>query len=277
MRKNQTNLPDADDDAQYIEYDADESSAAMDDTSAAEAAFSDRTKRIMRALADFKEMVMCRSHVICYVIPALLIVTLVALCIVFRDEINADTIAAIVPDNYAMAAVFMLMLFGIKGLSVVIPSVILYAAGGMIFPRATALLVNIFGTVIMTSIPFWIGRKGGSRYVEKMVSRHPRMDLLKERQQENSLFFAFVIRAIGIFPCDLVSAFLGATAIPYDKYIVGTTLGLLPTVTLFTIMGMSVHDITSPAFIISVCLECAITISSYIFYRYLHKKKQTDL
>lgn len=213
---------------------------------------------------------------ICCIFAGVLIAALIIICILHHDQISVAAITAVLPEHKTEAVAVMLLLFGLKSLSIFVPCGILYAVSGIVFPKSTALLVNISGTAIMTSLPFWIARIGGARHVEKIIDRHPKMELLKNKQSENSLFFAFIIRIIGIFPCDLVSTFFGITQIPYRKYILGTMAGFLPTICIFTVMGMSVRDVSSPGFIISVCLECVVAISSYIFYRVMKKKQMNE-
>lgn len=60
---------------------------------------------------------------------------IIAVCIVYHKEISAEGIARFTPRNPLLAAVFMLLLFALKSMSVVIYSGLLYAANGMIFRR----------------------------------------------------------------------------------------------------------------------------------------------
>ncbi len=213
------------------------------------------------------------TPMLCSAVSMLMICGVLIVCMVHRDEISVASITAILPSRETTAIGVMLLLYCFKSLSIVFPCAVLYAVSGIVFPRATALLVNILGTMLMLSLPFWIARKCGAQYVEKIINKHPKMALLKDKRSKNSLFFAFIIRVIGIFPCDLVSAFFGITTIPYHKYLLGATVGFLPSICIFTVMGMSAHDVTSPAFIASVCTECGITIFSCVFYKILKKKQ----
>lgn len=211
-------------------------------------------------------------HIILNVLLFAAICVLLVFCVLYRDKITADEIVRLTPENQLAAAILMLMLFAVKSFCVFIYCGILYAASGMIFSLPLAFAVNVLGTVVMSSIPYFIGKKSGSHYVEKLVEKHPNMTLLHEAQGENNFVISLIIRLAGVLPGDLVSAFFGASAMPYGKYMLSTVLGFLPMVASFTVMGMSVHDVTSPAFLLAVGGEVVLLIGSVIFYVFYRKK-----
>ena len=80
---------------------------------------------------------------------------------------------------------------------------------------------------------------------------------------------------IGLLPGDLVGMYLGASNFRASSYFLGTVLGMLPSILAFTVIGMSAHDISSPAFWIAAGGEIAITVFSFALYL-LWKKKQSE-
>lgn len=217
------------------------------------------------------------KHVIRITVNAVIlsgVLALLILCIIYRDKITADEIAKITPANQVAASLMMLLLFGIKSFCIFIYCGILYAASGMIFPLPLAFAVNVCGTVIMTSVPYWFGRKADIHYMDELIEKYPKISFLKAAQEKNSFFLSFIIRIVGILPCDLVSAFFGASTMPYKRYILSTVLGFLPMIGAFTVMGMSVHDVTSPTFIAAAGAEAVIMIGSCVFYAAVRKKNQ---
>ncbi len=75
-------------------------------------------------------------------------------------RISADEIVRDMPQSRRLAAVVMLALFTLRGLSIVILYTgILYAVDGMLFPLPVAVLLNLCGSAIMVSLPYWISRK----------------------------------------------------------------------------------------------------------------------
>lgn len=94
---------------------------------------------------------------------------IVILCLIYKDQITVDSIVAYAPDNMLVAAVVMLMLFAVKSVLVFIYCGLLYAASGILFPVPIAFFVNILGSLIMATIPFWIGKRAGVKLVDDLL------------------------------------------------------------------------------------------------------------
>ena len=167
----------------------------------------------------------------------------------------------------------MFLLFAIKSVSVVIYGGLLYASSGIMFSLPVAILVNTIGTVIMVSIPFFIGKRAGKDTMNKLVAKNPKLEVLREAPSKNELFVSIFVRLVGMLPGDLVSMYLGASGVHYSKYIAGSMIGLFPAIVSFSVMGMSADDISSPAFIISTAFEIGLMIVSIAIY-FIWRKKQ---
>jgi uncharacterized membrane protein YdjX (TVP38/TMEM64 family) len=189
-----------------------------------------------------------------------------------QDEISVDAILRFTPVDPLLAAIVMLALFAVKSLSVVIYIGILFAACGIMFTLPVAILINIFGTVIMVSIPYVIGKKIGAEAVERIMERYPKAKALRKLRFGNAFFFSFIVRIIGILPGDIVSLYMGAVSMSYPKYLAGSLLGFLPKLIAITVIGMSITDIRSPQFIAAICMDVLIIILSFIFFM-IYKKK----
>ena len=166
----------------------------------------------------------------------------------------------------------MLCLFAVKGVSVFIYGGLLYAASGILFPLPLAILVNMVGTVIMTTIPYMIGRRTGRTLMDQLVCKYPKLEIVRDAPSKNELFISFFVRIVGLLPGDIVGMYLGSAGILYSRYLAGTILGLFPAVISFSVMGMSAADVSSPAFIVSVGVECGLMLLSLVMYLIWRKK-----
>ena len=147
-----------------------------------------------------------------------------------RDKITISSILGFTPKNLYLAAFVMLLLFATKSVSVVIYGGLLYAASGIMFSLPVAILVNTIGTVLMVSIPFFIGKNAGQDTMSKLVERNPKLEVLRDVPSKNELFISIFVRLIGMLPGDLVGMYLGASGIRYSKYITGSMIGLFPAI-----------------------------------------------
>lgn len=208
-------------------------------------------------------------------IPFLCIWGIVILvCVRCKDEISVEKIVAFTPESPVLAAIVMQVLFALKSLSIVFYSGVLYAADGILFSLPVAISLNICGTVVMVSIPYFIGKKAGSSMVAKITEKYPKVEKLREIRGDNNLFFTFLVRFIGILPCDVVSLYMGAIGIPYPVYLLGCLLGMLPPTITMPVMGMNITNIHSPGFLIALSVELLFMASSFIIcwiYKRRHK------
>ena len=196
---------------------------------------------------------------------------IIAICFLHRKELSAEGIARYTPGNPWLASIVMLALFALKSLSIVIYSGLLYAANGILFPLPVAILLNLIGTVIMVSLPYQIGRRAGASAVEDIRAKHPKTEAIYDLRAKNDFLFSFLVRMVRL-PSDVASLYMGAVHVEYKKYLLGSLLGLFPHTITFPIMGMSIRDIRSPRFMISLCAEIAYILITYAVYTQYRKK-----
>lgn len=199
-------------------------------------------------------------------------VGIITLCVIHRKALTAEGIASFTPKNPWLAAIFLLFLFALKSLSIVIYSGLLYAANGILFPLPVAVLLNFAGTVIMVSLPYAIGKKAGTLAVDEIRTKYPQASAIQELRARNDFLFTFLARMICL-PSDVVSLYMGAVNVEYKQYLLGSVLGLLPHLITYPIMGMSIQNIWSPAFLISACVEVAYILLTMIIYSFYRKRK----
>ena len=180
--------------------------------------------------------------------------------------ITLDTFLLYTPSNIYLAAFFLLFMYAVKSLSVVFPMIILYLSGGFLFPAASAIIINLFGSAICITIPFFIGRSTGAGFVSRQTGKNKKLLALMELQQENVWFFSFMARVLGFIPCDLASVYLGSLRLQYIPYLFGSLLGMLPGLITSTLAGGSMNNPGSPVFISSLGLTILISICSLLAY-----------
>ncbi|MBD5161191.1 MAG: TVP38/TMEM64 family protein [Oscillibacter sp.] len=192
-------------------------------------------------------------------------------CFLNRDSFTVDGVLAYSPQNTFFAALFMMLLFALKSMSIFIFSGILFAANGILFPLPAAIGLNVLGAGIMVSLPYWIGKKVGKDMIDRIVCRYPKVEVLRNIQTDHEFLLSFVTRVVNVLPSDILSLYMGAVGIGYAKYLAGSILGMLLSIITFPIMGMNIMNPGSPAFIVSVCVQMVISAISiggfWIYYK----------
>lgn len=198
---------------------------------------------------------------------------ILGICLICRDRFSVESVLRASPQNMLLAALFMLLLFALKSLSVFIYCGIFFIASGIIFSLPAAILVNLLGAAVMVSLPYWLGRQMGGELIDSIVCKYPKTAFLRQLQMENELFLSFITRIINILPSDILSLYMGAAGVSYGKYLLGSIAGMLLTIVTFPIVGSSITNPASPLFIASVVIQAVVTVASITGYAaYLRKK-----
>lgn len=177
-----------------------------------------------------------------------LCVLLVAVWLIQDPDALTRLLMEHTPQNPAVAALVILVLYLIKGLTVFFPLIVLEITAGYLFSPWAALPLNFAGILIVLTVPYWVGRAAGLNVIQKQMEKHPRFAKVLDRQQANSFFLCFFLRVISCLPGDVVTMYLGATKTPFWKNLLAGSLGLLPGMVLATFMGESVQQPHLPCF-----------------------------
>lgn len=206
------------------------------------------------------------------IIPLFTLIAFAVLFINLSDEITVENILHYTPKNVPLAAFTLIIMYGVKSLTVFFPIIILMLVSGAIFNTFTAILINIIGMVVCISIPYFIGRFSGSKTADKIILRNAKLKMLADYQQKNKFFFSYFVRVIGCLPCDIISLYMGTIKIPYLTYITGSILGFLPGIIATTIIGENITNPKSLEFILSCVFTLILSVSSLVVHLLIKKK-----
>ncbi len=207
-------------------------------------------------------------------LPFFLILAAAGIFVLSGGSLTVQDILNYSPNNPILAALVLILLSSLKSLTVFFPIMALLVAGGIMFPTPVSLLVNALAVAACISTPYWLGRFAGADLADRIFDRYPKLGQLKEFQQKNDFFFSYIVRIVGILPCDIVSLYMGAARIPYRAYITGGMLGFTPCILTSTLIGASINDPSSPMFILSVASNILLSVGSSFFYWLWQKRKK---
>ena len=204
--------------------------------------------------------------------PLLPVLAAIVLAIVYRDRISVDTIVNAAPESQALTALVLLGLFALKSITVVFYMKAIYVAAGLLLPMPLALAVNVLGTAIDFTIPYWIGRCSGADMADKLLKNHPKLAHIHEIRAKNDFLFALLIRAIAIISADPLSMYLGATRMPFAPFLFGGLCGMVPAIILATVLGDAVRIPGSPQFWWAVGIYAVVLLGAGLAF-WLWKRK----
>ena len=191
-------------------------------------------------------------------------------------DIGVEDIINYSPENVFLAAIVMIILYGLKSLTVVIPLPLLEVASGLIFSFPIAVIVNSIGIMFCILIPHFIGLSFGKDKMDNFVNKHPKLKIISEFNSSSFFFICYFTRLVGILPIDLLSIYFGASGISLKSDVVGGFLGTLASMILLTMFGKSVNNPGSLMFWISIILNILLVLISFVLFNlYLKKKRQS--
>lgn len=200
-------------------------------------------------------------------LPIALMAVCVVLFLLLGGDLDAGDLLDWSPANPWLAALFLVALYAVKSMSVFFPLVVLYLAGGLLFPLPAAITVNLVGLAVCAAIPYLVGRCSAAETLDRLRKRYPKLAVAERLRQKNHVLFAALLRAVGILPGDVVSLYLGAVRLPFGPYLAGSLLGLAPTMLAVSIMGSNASDPLSPGFLIAAGCDAVIVAASLLACR----------
>ena len=101
-----------------------------------------------------------------------LAVIFVAVVLNYEKLVNLDVraLVAVAPSQF-MAVAIAVGIFGLKGLTFVIPASLIYLSVGMAFDTPVAVLISIAGIALEVTVTYWFGRALGGEYVTKLLHK----------------------------------------------------------------------------------------------------------
>ena len=173
-----------------------------------------------------------------------------------RSALTAEGIAAWTPGQSHLAALALLALYGLKGLTAALPVTALAAAAGLLLPFPLALRTNLCGTAAAQAGPYLIGRRKRG-VLGDLAARHPRLAALEAGPAKGR--DVFLLRLAGVLPTELVSLWLGAAGTPWRPYFAAGLLGSFPRVLSATVLGAALWELGGVRFWASCVFGWALT------------------
>ena len=206
-----------------------------------------------------------------------LVVWAVLIALLFRNagSLSLSDLLAYRPEKPILAVLALLLMFALKSMDAVIHCGVLFAAAGLILPLPAAFTVNILGIVLMSVIPYAVGRQLGLEAADALRQKHPRLREAESFQSRHAVLVSALLRTIGL-PTNVTGIYLGAMQFEFLPYLEGSVLGMLPLLIFFTLIGTSADDVHSPLFIVSVIGQIVLTIASALIYAILRKRDQEN-
>lgn len=123
------------------------------------------------------------------------------------------------------------------------PITVLLVLTAVTFEPVVAVLYSILGTTLGAVLTYGIGRWGGRDLVHRLMGH--RLKALSGKVGQQGIVAVLTLRITPIAPFTLINVLAGATHIKPWDFVIGTALGLLPSVIALTAVGESIWQLFS--------------------------------
>lgn len=170
-------------------------------------------------------------------------------------------------------------ILGIAVLAVLVfPRAGIAVLAGLLFGPWTATLYAVVGTVLGAVVAFGIGRALGRAELARITAGHlpdSRLVRLDDWLARRGLLAVVSARLLPVVPFGLFNYGFGATRVGLLTFVVGTTVGILPSTALYAVVGASATEPASPTFLISTALAAAAAVAAAMLTRRSARKQRT--
>ena len=204
-----------------------------------------------------------------------LAVIFIAVALNYDRLVNLDVRALVAAaPGEALAVAVAVGIFGLKGLTFVIPAMLVYVSVGMAFDTVTAIIISLAGIALEVAVTYWLGRALGGEYVTKLLKKVKGGDKILGMKNTSGFSTVFVVRLIAL-PIDFSSLFFGSMKTPFFRYVLFSVLGIAPRVVAFTLLGDSVYEhIPMPLIIKAVLILVPVAAVAFIIRWLVARKKK---
>ena len=170
-------------------------------------------------------------------------------------------------NNRIITALLIILLFAVKSMSVFVLYNIPVAAAGLLFPFWEALIINLIGTAICVSLPYFVGRsRAGGPLVTKALEKNKVLRRISESEKSYSFMLSLILRVLSL-PSDLLGLFLGSMKVSYPVFLASSMLGITPGMIWVTLLGGAAVGRGTPAFWIILGIDVIMIGTAFVLFR----------
>ena len=130
------------------------------------------------------------------------------------------------------------------GTLLMLPASLLQGSAGFLFGPIAGVVIASLGSVTCGSVCFGLSRTVLRGPVERRVDRIPNFGKIDRAIGNGGTYLVFLLRLSPISPFNILNYGLGLTRVRYSQFALGTWLGSIPAVTLYSYVGASVGSLT---------------------------------
>jgi uncharacterized membrane protein YdjX (TVP38/TMEM64 family) len=187
-------------------------------------------------------------------------IALVAVLAVTGNIPSSDEARDFVDDLGALGPILFVPLFVVVNFAVAWP--ILAGAAGLLFGTAAGTPLALLGVTAAALTQMAIARRLAGQHRGRLLPQ--RTKAVENFLTENGTLAVMESRIVPVLPYGVVNYSAGLTHLSYMAMAVGTLIGALPKVFVYTALGGSLDDLTSPEALVALALWALLALAGAV-------------
>ncbi len=183
---------------------------------------------------------------------------------VIQSRFDVDNLTNMVEKFGVFGEIIYVLVISIRPI-LFIPSPAVFVIGGVIFGTIKGSMFNIVGILANASLGYWLAGRFKGIFYRFAGEKH--LKSFENIDKNDEVKALFTMRVTPGFPFDPISYASGLVGIPFRNFIVGTALGSIPKVILYTFLGDGIEDILSIRTIVVLGILVVLALLPYLFNR----------
>src|SRR3954453_1162096 len=219
--------------------------------------------------ADGSPAVSRRRHVLRLVVFAAFLLAVFYLVAVTRI-VDVEAVRRLVGDTGPAAPLAYVVVSALLG-AVFVPGPILAAGSGLLFGPLLGTFVTLCSAVGTATVTILIGRRAGRDSARALLGSD-RADRLDRQVQRRGLWAVVGQRFVPGISDALASYAFGAFGVPLWQMAVGAFIGSAPRAFVYTALGASIGDLSSPLAYSAIAVWCVTAVIGAVVARQAYRK-----
>jgi uncharacterized membrane protein YdjX (TVP38/TMEM64 family) len=146
---------------------------------------------------------------------------------------------------------------------------------GLLFGPLWATVYIVSGTLLGAAVAFALGRLLGREYLDQLAAGTRGLARLESWLERRAFLAVVAARLLPVVPFGLLNYGFGATRVSFGTFLAGTAVGILPSTVLYSVVGASAADPTSPVFLGATALTALLAVAGVVIVGRLHRHGRT--
>ncbi|GAB6181162.1 hypothetical protein JCM14036_24810 [Desulfotomaculum defluvii] len=179
---------------------------------------------------------------------------------------NSEDLAEYLRSYGAMTVLICLALMILQTLFTPLPLFLLAGANGFIFGVKYGIILTLTGSIIGSTLAFYIARSFGRGYVTRYL-KEAHLIKVDEMSHRQGPWVVFMARLIPIIPSSIISYVAGLSKMTFRVFFIATAIGKLPEIIIYTALGHSFSQAEGLATKVTILLILLTLLAWPLFSR----------